>query len=210
MNFKNRLFWVAALIGLVLDQLTKFWVVNTFELTSPPQTVPLWPGVFHFTYVINTGAAFSLFSENGEWLKWLSLVVSLGLVVLGLWARLPNRWEQAGYGCVLGGALGNGIDRMLAGQVVDFLDFRLINFPIFNLADIFINIGIACLLISAFFYSENDSSNGGPPPNPKPHNWPVLVGWGIAYTLEPQTHISWTSQLLLLDVPTCETVSFAE
>lgn len=167
MNFKNRLFWVAALIGLVLDQLTKFWVVNTFELTSPPQTVPLWPGVFHFTYVINTGAAFSLFSENGEWLKWLSLVVSLGLVVLGLWARLPNRWEQAGYGCVLGGALGNGIDRMLAGQVVDFLDFRLINFPIFNLADIFINIGIACLLISAFFYSENDSSNGGPPPKPK-------------------------------------------
>ncbi|MEO1127008.1 MAG: signal peptidase II, partial [Cyanobacteria bacterium J06639_16] len=72
-----------------------------------------------------------------------------------------------GYGCVLGGALGNGIDRMLAGQVVDFLDFRLINFPIFNLADVFINIGIVCLLISAFFYSDNGSPSGGPPPKPK-------------------------------------------
>ena len=149
MTVRNFIFWVAALVGLGLDQLTKFWVVQTFDLTIPPQTIPLWPGVFHFTFVTNTGAAFSLFSENGDWLRWLSLAVSVGLILLGLLAPLANRFEQAGYGFVLGGALGNGIDRFLSGEVVDFLDFRLIQFPVFNLADVFINIGIFCLLVAA-------------------------------------------------------------
>ena len=160
MKPKNALFWLAAIVGIILDYLTKAWVVENFDLQ---ESVTIISGVLNFTYVINEGAAVSLFSENGDWLKWLSMLVSLGLIVMAVVVRLPNRWEQVGYGCVLGGALGNGIDRMLAGQVVDFLDFRLINFPIFNLADVFINIGIACLLISAFFYSENDSPSGGPP-----------------------------------------------
>jgi signal peptidase II len=147
MRLKNRLFWIAAVIGLVLDQLTKFWVLQTFEFGD---TIPLWEGVFHFTFVTNTGAAFSLFSENGEWLKWLSMLVSLGLIALGLFVNLANRWEQIGYGLILSGALGNGIDRMLSGEVVDFLDFRLIRFPIFNVADVCINIGIVCLLIAAW------------------------------------------------------------
>ncbi|MGB5972270.1 MAG: signal peptidase II [Nodosilinea sp.] len=149
MRVRNRWFWIAAGVGLVLDQLTKMWVAQTFELTTPPDSMPLWPGVFHFTYVTNSGAAFSLFSNNGEWLKWLSLAVSLGLVALGLKARLPDRWEQVGYGLILSGALGNGVDRLLAGKVIDFLDFRLIRFPIFNVADVCINIGIACLLVAA-------------------------------------------------------------
>lgn len=59
-------------------------------------------------------------------------------------------WDQLGYGLILGGAIGNGIDRFIHGYVVDFLDVRLINFAVFNLADVFINIGIACLLISTF------------------------------------------------------------
>jgi signal peptidase II len=160
MRLKNRYFWVAAIIGLVLDQLTKLWVVNTFELTVPPETIPLWPGVFHFTYVTNTGAAFSLFSENGEWLRWLSLIVSLALMGVGLVVRLPNRWEQVGYGFILSGALGNGIDRFLNGEVVDFFDFRLIRFPIFNVADVCINIGIACLIIAAFKAVPPEPGNG--------------------------------------------------
>lgn len=147
MRLRNHLFWIAAIIGLVLDQVTKFWVLQTFEYGD---TIPLWEGVFHFTFVTNTGAAFSLFSDNGEWLKWLSMLVSLGLVALGLFVTLANRWEQVGYGLILSGALGNGIDRVLAGEVVDFLDFRLIRFPIFNVADVCINIGIICLLIAAW------------------------------------------------------------
>ena len=61
-----------------------------------------------------------------------------------------NRWEQVGYGFILSGALGNGIDRFLVGEVIDFLDFRLIRFPVFNVADTFINVGIVCLLIASF------------------------------------------------------------
>lgn len=160
MRICNGFFWVAAVAGLFLDQITKFWVVRSFELTDPPQTLPLWPGVFHLTYVTNTGAAFSLFSNNGEWLKWLSLAVSLGLVALGLWANLPNRWEQTGYGLILGGALGNGIDRLLAGEVVDFLSFQLIQFPIFNFADVCINMGILCLLIAALRHSTDEKVDG--------------------------------------------------
>lgn len=149
MSVRNRWFWISAASGLALDQLTKLWVAQAFDLTTPPDSLPIWSGVFYITYVTNSGAAFSLFSNNGEWLKWLSMAVSLGLIILGLKARLPNRWEQVGYGLILSGALGNGIDRLLAGEVIDFLDFRLIRFPIFNVADVCINIGIACLLIAA-------------------------------------------------------------
>lgn len=145
MSLKNRWFWVAALVGLVADQVTKFLIVRNFDLN---QTLPLWDGVFHLTFVTNKGAAFSLFSERGAWLRWLSLLVSFALVMLGLLSRL-SRWEQVGYGCILAGALGNGIDRFFFGEVVDFLDFRLIRFPVFNLADVSINIGIICLLIAA-------------------------------------------------------------
>lgn len=147
MRLKNKFFWIIAFVTFFLDQITKFWVVQTFSLQ---QTLPLLPGIFHLTYVTNTGAAFSLLSGKVEWLRWLSLGVSLALIALAWFGPLLNRWEQLGYGLILGGAMGNGIDRFALGYVVDFLDFRLINFPVFNLADVFINIGIVCLLIATF------------------------------------------------------------
>lgn len=147
MNFKNQHFWVAGFTGLMLDQLTKYWTVQSLYLN---QSIPLWEGVFHITYVTNPGAAFSLFSDNGGWLRWLSLIVSLGLMAFAVFGPRLDRWEQAGYGFILSGALGNGIDRFLEGEVVDFLDFRLIRFPVFNLADVFINIGILCLIVASF------------------------------------------------------------
>jgi signal peptidase II len=150
----NRFFWLSALMGLVLDRLTKFWVVYTFPLTMPPASWPVIPGVFHFTYVVNTGAAFSLFHQGVGWLRWLSLGVSVGLLLMAWFGPKLGRWEQAGYGFILSGALGNGIDRFVLGQVVDFLDVRFIQFPsqfpIFNLADVFINVGIGCLVLSMF------------------------------------------------------------
>jgi signal peptidase II len=161
MRLKNRMFWVAAAVGLILDQLTKFWIVRTFTLD---QSVPIWEGVFHLHYVTNSGAAFSLFSREGGWLRWLSLVVSLGLIALAVFGPRMNRWEQFGYGCILAGALGNGIDRFLSGEVVDFLEFRLIRFAIFNLADVFINIGIVCLLIAALRNPPQSNGNSKRPP----------------------------------------------
>lgn len=157
MNLKNQLFWVAAFISLMLDQVTKYWVAQSMNLE---QSIPIWEGVFHFTYVTNKGAAFSLFSQDGGWLRWLSLLVSLGLMALALLGPTMNRWEQAGYGFILGGALGNGIDRFTAGEVIDFLHFVLIQFPVFNLADVFINVGIVCLLITTFGKPPSTNGNG--------------------------------------------------
>lgn len=150
---KNRLFWSISSISLILDQVTKYWVVQAFAKLGDTQ--PLWPGVFHFTYVTNTGAAFSFFRGGAGWLRWLSLGVSLGLMALAWWGPRMKPVEQLGYGFILAGALGNGIDRFLFGYVVDFLDFRAIQFPVFNLADVSINIGIFFLLISGFNFRPN-------------------------------------------------------
>lgn len=144
MSIKNRRFWITAFISFVVDQLTKYWVVQNFSLGD---TRPIWSGVFHLTYVTNSGAAFSLFTGGVGWLRWLSLVVSLLLMAWAWFGPVMKSLEQLGWGFILGGALGNGIDRFFAGSVVDFLDFRLIRFPVFNLADVCINLGIICLLI---------------------------------------------------------------
>ncbi|MBR8828555.1 MAG: lipoprotein signal peptidase [Gomphosphaeria aponina SAG 52.96 = DSM 107014] len=145
---KNSYFWVVAIVGLIFDQLTKYLVVQNFAEVG--DTRPLWFNVFHLTYVINTGAAFSFFQGGASWLRWLSLAVSLGLMGVASFGPKLNLLEQLAYGCILAGALGNGIDRFLFGYVVDFLDFRLIRFPVFNLADVLINVGIALLLLAAF------------------------------------------------------------
>ncbi|MEB3292792.1 MAG: signal peptidase II [Synechococcales bacterium] len=143
---KNRSFWIAASAGLALDRVTKLWVL---EALPRYETIPILRDMFHFTHVVNTGAAFSLFAGQVNWLRWLSLGVSVLLVGVAVLGPRLSRWEQVGYGLVMSGALGNGIDRFAFGHVIDFLDFRLIQFPVFNLADVFINAGIACLLIAS-------------------------------------------------------------
>ncbi|BAY62853.1 lipoprotein signal peptidase [Calothrix brevissima NIES-22] len=155
MRLKNHLFWLAAFIAFFIDQLTKYWVVQTFKLG---QTLPILQDIFHFTYVTNTGAAFSILSGKVEWLRWLSLGVSLVLICLALFGSLLNFWDQLGYGLILGGAMGNGIDRFILGYVVDFIDFRLINFAVFNMADSFISIGIVCLLIASWQKTPSSSN----------------------------------------------------
>ena len=147
MLLKNRYFWMTAIIGLALDRATKLWVVKSLALH---QSIAFIPDVLHFTYEVNQGAAFSMFQGAG-WLRWLSLVVSVGLMAIAWFGPRLINWEQMGYGCILSGALGNGIDRFVLGHVIDFLDLRLIRFPwVFNLADTFINIGLACLIVAMF------------------------------------------------------------
>lgn len=159
----NRFFWIAAFVGLVLDRLSKFLILYLFNLPLPPPDTPteelerftqdlvaIIPGVLHLTYALNPGAAFSLFTGGVGWLRWLSLAVSVGLLLVAWFGPTLNRWEQVGYGFILSGALGNGIDRFVWGFVVDFLNFKLIRFPVFNVADTLINVGLACLIIAAF------------------------------------------------------------
>jgi signal peptidase II len=150
MRIRNYYFWLAAIVNLVLDVVSKQAISKNLQVM---QTIPLIPNIFHFTYLRNNGAAFSLF-QGHEWLRWLSLVVSLVLIAIGLVRSFTNIWEQLGFGLILAGAAGNGIDRILYGSVIDFIDLRLINFAVFNWADISINLGIMCLL----FYNIKDRS----------------------------------------------------
>jgi signal peptidase II len=146
MKFRNYYFWIAAIASILIDICSKQAIVRNFHLL---QTLPLIPNILHFTYIRNNGAAFSLF-QGHEWLRWLSLLVSLILMAIGLFKSFNNIWEQLGFGLILAGAAGNGIDRFLFGSVVDFIDLRLISFAIFNWADVSINLGIVCLLIYSF------------------------------------------------------------
>ena len=143
-----RSFWLVAIIGIILDQLTKYIVVQKFPELG--DTFPIWQDVFHFTYVINTGAAFSFFRGQVDILRWVSLFVSIVLIAFVWYSPKISQLEQFGYGFILAGAIGNGIDRFLFGYVVDFLDFRLINFPVFNIADVAINIGVVILIVVSF------------------------------------------------------------
>jgi signal peptidase II len=153
MQVKNYYLWIAAIVSLTIDILSKQAIVRNFQLM---QSVPLVPNVLHFTYIRNTGAAFSLF-QGHDWLRWLSLIVTLALISIGLFKSFNNIWEQLGLGFILAGAAGNGIDRLFFGSVVDFIDVRLINFAIFNWADVSINLGIICLLIYTFFYQPRSN-----------------------------------------------------
>jgi len=145
---RKRSFLLIAIVGIIVDQLTKYLVVQNFAEVG--DTLPLWQNVFHLTYVINTGAAFSFFSGQVDMLRWISLIVSFILVVFVWRSPKMSLLEQLGYGFILAGAVGNGIDRFLFGYVVDFFDFRLINFPVFNIADVAINIGVVLLLMTSF------------------------------------------------------------
>ncbi|WP_035295060.1 signal peptidase II [Brevibacillus thermoruber] len=136
-------FLIAAAI-VTLDQWTKNLVVTRMELG---QSIPLIPDVFHLTSHRNMGAAFGILQNQ----RWLFVIITIAVVIgiLVSLVRIGKRQPRVSLALslVLGGAIGNFIDRVSTGQVVDFLDFTLINFPIFNVADMAITIGVALLLL---------------------------------------------------------------
>lgn len=157
MKIRNYYFWLAAIVNITIDILSKRAIVETLKVERA--SIAIIPNIFHFTYIRNHGAAFSILAGN-PLLRWLSLVVSLILVVIAIAKAFSNIWEQLGFGLILAGAVGNGIDRLFFdGSVVDFIDLRIINFAIFNWADISINLGIVCLLIHTFIYQPKQSNS---------------------------------------------------
>ncbi len=121
------------------------------------ESLPLIPGVFQLTRVNNTGAAFSMFYQHPEVLTLLVMVLLGVFLTYMLLQKKLSRWEIIGFSCVIGGALGNLSDRLHSGAVTDFLDFNLIHYPIFNLADSFILIGMVMLLV--YYVKQLDSSS---------------------------------------------------
>lgn len=133
-----------ALLVVALDQLSKLLVLRTL---GPDQVAPLVPGLLRLELVFNTGAAFSLFSGATSLLAVISLAVALGTAVWIAVAPPLRFWPALGAGLLLGGAVGNGLDRWRLGSVVDFLAFVPVRFPVFNFADVAINLAVLCFAL---------------------------------------------------------------
>lgn len=153
-NWRNsglRWYWVV-LVVFFADQWSKQWVLTHFDLYESVKLLPF----FSFTYVRNYGAAFSFLSDAGGWQRWLFTAIAVGFsVVLTLWLRRQksSEWRlNLAYTLIIGGALGNLIDRLMHGFVVDFLDFywKTSHYPAFNIADSAICIGAALIIWDAF------------------------------------------------------------
>ncbi len=148
---------LAVLVAVALvDQATKLWIVAVF---APFEVVPVIPGLFNLTRLTNTGAAFGLLASAPPAFARL-LFAGLAVVALAVlgwmaWRCRRDHWlVRLGLGAVAGGALGNLIDRVRVGAVIDFLDFYLgpYHWPAFNLADSAITVGVGCLLTAEFFF----------------------------------------------------------
>jgi len=129
---------------VLLDQLSKFSLIR---ILSDNSSISVVPKLIHFRIVKNTGAAFSLFSGSTYILGLLSLLVSIG-IISWIWKNKHLSISRGvGLSCLLGGCIGNGLDRWRFGYVIDFIELIPVKFPIFNAADIAINIAVICLFI---------------------------------------------------------------
>ena len=138
----------------IIDRFSKVLALKTLSSVS---TFPVWPGVFHWTLVRNTGVAFGMFQNKGAFLAVLSLFSAAAILFYLCFTRsraggkqeMLRRWAWA---VIAGGALGNAYDRIRFGAVIDFLDFRI--WPVFNLADTAIICGALTVALTLFFQKE--------------------------------------------------------
>ncbi len=142
------------LIGLAIvaiDFLTKILAKTRLQ---PIGTIPLIEDVFHLTYVENRGAAFGILQDRRWFFVLIALIFAAVILFLAFKYRNKPKTLKLGLSFMAAGALGNTIDRVWQGYVVDFFDFRLIDFPVFNIADIFVCIGAGLLAIFFVFIEE--------------------------------------------------------
>ena len=142
-NKSKRILFYSSFI-ILLDQLSKFFILKTLGFENSKNIIPK---VLNFTLVKNKGAAFSLFSDSTTSLTIISATVSLILIYFIVKSPPKSNLNSLGLAYLLGGTTGNGVDRLFKGFVLDFIDFIPIDFPIFNIADIAINIAILCFMI---------------------------------------------------------------
>lgn len=146
------MFYIVTLIWLLVDQISKYYVQTHMHLG---QSIAVVPGLFHWTYILNHGAAFGILRDQ----RYLFLaIVSILVVAIAYYYKALMKgpmYVRVGAGLLLAGALGNAIDRFTQGGVVDFFDFRI--WPIFNIADIGIVVGIVLI---AYYMIKSDSEDG--------------------------------------------------
>ena len=147
--------FISIVCGILLDQATKMWAVSTLKDGS---VISVIPNILELTYVENRGAAFGMMQGKQGFFFILTIVVSLAIVYMLV--RIPvNARMMPGIVClaaVLSGAVGNLIDRVLQSYVVDFIYFKPIDFPVFNVADIFVTCGMIILMLLLLFYYKDE------------------------------------------------------
>ena len=152
----KKVYFGISIIAIALDQLTK-WLAST-RLVMHEQN-PVMPS-FNLTLMHNYGAAFSFLSNAGGWQRWffttIAIVISIVLIVWITRLKANEKWLGVSLSLVLGGAIGNLIDRVAYGYVIEFIQWYYDRFywPAFNIADSAIFVGAAMLLISSFFTEE--------------------------------------------------------
>ena len=150
---KSMLLSVIIIAGIIiLDRLVKYWAM---AVLAPAVEIEGIRGIFHFYYVENTGAAFSILREH----TWILIIITALVVVAGIYVLFFKKLSlpyQICIAAIVGGGIGNLIDRIFYGYVVDMFMFDFVEFAIFNVADIFITLGgIAVIVVLLFFDNEN-------------------------------------------------------
>lgn len=155
---KKWYWFILSLIVVIADQVSKYWVAVTLIPYKPMPVVPM----LNITLAYNTGAAFSFLSGAGDWHRWFfacfSFIVSI-ILVIWLWRTSPQaRLQSMGISLILGGAVGNLIDRGLYGYVIDFIDvyYKYHHFATFNIADSAICLGAGLLIVDLIINRDEE------------------------------------------------------
>lgn len=157
----SRWLWLSVLV-VVLDQATKWLAAGMLD---PYRPLPLTP-LLNLTLMYNEGAAFSFLADAGGWQRWFFACFALAMsVVLVVWLLRLGQHERltaAALSLIVGGAVGNLIDRILTGSVIDFIDFYVNNWhwPAFNVADSAITLGVVLLLLGGLRAGRGEQSHG--------------------------------------------------
>lgn len=137
-------------VSVIIDQLVKWWVVETIELHDTIFQNP----VLSLTHIQNNGAACSIL-EGKMWFFFIITMIALIILPYLLYKnRFESKWMTIGLSLIIGGTIGNFIDRMRLGYVVDMFQVEFFNFPIFNVADVSLVLGVACVFIYILFFEE--------------------------------------------------------
>jgi len=148
----NFIYVLLAFICIAVDRISKIYISTHFEIG---ESLPVINDVFHITYYLNNGAAFSILKGRVSFLVCFTIIVLAAIVGFVILKKPKSKLLMVSITLIFSGAIGNLIDRMTTGQVVDFLDFTLINFPIFNFADCCVVVGAIVLCIYSFITPED-------------------------------------------------------
>ena len=147
LNRENKINLIIVSIIIILDQISKYIITLNYDYFLNKNIF-----IFSINYARNYGAAFNIFEGNRVFLSSISIISSLILIYFIFFKGRLNLLDRYGLSLILAGSLGNGIDRIIKGYVIDFINIEIFDFPIFNIADISINIG--CIILMFYYFKS--------------------------------------------------------